>query len=714
MKALIWKEWLENLKWVPVPGLVILVVFLIDRPLTPMPDVTLAFFYALTAVAFGAALGFVQIYFDGHGDMRSLLLHRPLSRSRIFLAKALAGVALYAVALGVPFVCLELWLATPDKISAPYHWRTSLPWLADILSGLVYYFGGMLVAQRDVRWYGSRGLALAAAFLCSYLVWAVPAFWQAVVATGIIGSFVAVAAWGGFCAGGACAPRGRVAKTALAVTFVAGLLIVSVLGKQVIGDWTSAGIEWDYRLDRRGRMLLAPFKEGVGEVGPWIDLTGQEPADLKGKVVDSRVLAPWVATGRPLDWSYRNSGRFYVPCTNASTPGDEIWFYDQSKCRLFGFDPILHYSVGSFGPDGFCPPGRQPGDRFEGTLCYQSTRWQAEPQHFLAFPGRVYGVDFGRRKIRRLFTPAQGETVTFAGWWKDLDARRHFIVVNTDRSIHFLKDDGSPVVSLPRDREKHNVVLTGLLEKPDRYFAWYPSRPWLVEPHDYQSASSYQYVYDAGGHELARRTLPPPPFELAPYARSLFGLVTPMTEAATLVGASRYLRSEARLQGSTRKPLLLDYLENSRYSIPGTAWREEAPEGSILGYTALILLSAVACAVVCFLLARRHAFSRTSSIAWALTGFFFGWVGLVLMLALSEWPARTACPGCRILRVVTRDTCEHCGAGHATPVRDGTEIFEPTTVSSEVALCTPGAARTLGGQGCQRAPKIGHLGAPSN
>ena len=32
---------------------------------------------------------------------------------------------------------------------APYHWRMSLPWLADILSGLVYYFAGMLMAQRE-------------------------------------------------------------------------------------------------------------------------------------------------------------------------------------------------------------------------------------------------------------------------------------------------------------------------------------------------------------------------------------------------------------------------------------------------------------------------------------------------------------------------------------------------------------------------------------
>ena len=35
---------------------------------------------------------------------------------------------------------------------APYQWQTGLPWLADILSGLVYYFAGMLTAQRQTPW----------------------------------------------------------------------------------------------------------------------------------------------------------------------------------------------------------------------------------------------------------------------------------------------------------------------------------------------------------------------------------------------------------------------------------------------------------------------------------------------------------------------------------------------------------------------------------
>ena len=70
MKTLIWKEWREHLKWVLLPGLVILLVFSIEKPEEPMPWSTAAYYYCLTAIGFGAALGFLQIVFEAHGDKR--------------------------------------------------------------------------------------------------------------------------------------------------------------------------------------------------------------------------------------------------------------------------------------------------------------------------------------------------------------------------------------------------------------------------------------------------------------------------------------------------------------------------------------------------------------------------------------------------------------------------------------------------------------------
>ena len=88
----------------------------------------------------------------------------------------------------------------------------------------------------------------------------------------------------------------------------------------------------------------------------------------------------------------------------------------------------------------------------------------------------------------------------------------------------------------------------------------------------------------------------------------------------------------------------------------------------------------------CFLMARRYAFSRGRLLVWALCGLLFGWAGLALMLALQEWPACIPCPSCRRPRRVDRDRCEHCGAAHAPPAADGTEIFEPDDATPHVAL----------------------------
>jgi hypothetical protein len=469
------------------------------------------------------------------------------------------------------------------------------------------------------------------------------------------------------------------AKAALAISFLAGLLILSMFGKQLIGEWRDSGIHWESLIDRQGRVLSAPFRVGMGAAGPWTDENGQVPPDLKGRVVDSRISALFGAMETPLDWSYRNNGRYYVKCLNESTPDQEVWFYDQARHRLFGYDRFFHHSLGSFGPDGFRPADQPSGDSFRGELRYSTSGWKARRTEYLAFSDGVYKVDFVRRDIRLFFTPGAGETVTFAESFRDDLDRRRLVGVSADQSFHLMRAEDVPVVSVPRLYRENpgGSVCLGLLESPERYLVWYQSWQSLLEPEELRSTPIYLLEYDTAGRELAhRKTVRPPPFVAASYAETLFGLITPMTEAASLVGACKYLRAEARAQGSARKPMLLTVLENSRYYIPGTSSSKSVPTGLIPGYLALMLLSATACALGCSVLARRHAYSRARCVGWALVGFLFGWVGLVLMLAIQEWPARLVCPKCRKLRVVTRETCEHCGALHAASAPDGTEIFE--------------------------------------
>src|SRR5262249_14165836 len=149
-------------------------------------------------------------------------------------------------------------------------------------------------------------------------------------------------------------------------------------------------------------------------------------------------------------------------------------------------------------------------------------RWLYIDAEFLSFPGGVYEVDFARRTIQRLFSPAKGETVISVRRWRQ-DSKRTVVVVSTDRSIHVVTDKGSPVVSMPRalDHGKYVPVFVGLFENPRRYFVWYHLNTWLQEPEEYATDPSHLFEYDDGGRELARRTVPPFPYPAASYASAL-------------------------------------------------------------------------------------------------------------------------------------------------------------------------------------------------
>src|SRR5579875_1981006 len=178
MTSLIWKELRENVKWLPVPILLILGPTALMGPHNLM-NMGRLIFAGMIAAVFAAVLGYLQVYPASRGDKRSLLLHRPLSRSRIFLGKALAGGGLYLVALGAPFACVTALAATPGHLAQPFSWPMALHWCAAVLTGLVYYSAGMLAAQMDGRWYGSRCLALVSGLFCSIVVYAAPEFWHA-------------------------------------------------------------------------------------------------------------------------------------------------------------------------------------------------------------------------------------------------------------------------------------------------------------------------------------------------------------------------------------------------------------------------------------------------------------------------------------------------------------------------------------------------------
>jgi hypothetical protein len=695
MRSLLWKECHANLKWAVLPSLLVLVpVVLLGGPGELPTGLELGGLHVLAAV-FGAVLGFLQVFFESRGDQRALLLHRPISPSRIFLAKALAGFGLYLLGMGLPVAVLAVWCATPGHLTAPFSWRAVLPWLADLLTGVVYYFAGMLTAQREGRWYGSRGLGLAAAFLATALVWVVPEFWQALLALGVLGTLLGVAAWGSFLGGGAYAPQPRVARAALAVTFLTALLVLGVAARIALGKCLDPAVRYGYILDRQGRVLLERWQIGQwgGPLDSVTDLEGRVPPELQGKRVDRNVIREIEAPRSALSlWrfrsrSYRNTGRIFIEYENDTVPGGEEWFYVPDEGRLVGYDQKHREPIGSYGPDGFVPAGEQPGKRFPGELVYHTDLWGVLPPNCLAFPGGVYDVDFGRHTVQTLFTPPEGEAVLVARRRKDPEQKEELLFVCTQKRVHVLTEAGEPMLAVPLAYDLGSHALSvSRLEEPPRHVFWY-GPVWFLEAEDYKTMPLHVVEYDDAGREVGRRTLPPLPLREPSYAQALLGLGTPPAEVAALTGARRYLRSEGRVSEGTESWVLLELLEDwTPALIPGAGLETGTPPGLVPGFLALMLLSAAVCAVTCFLLGRRATFGRARLVGWSLCGLAFGPAGLLLLLALHGLPARVRCPGCGRPRVVDRDRCEHCGAAHATPARDGTEVFDTAAVTADAAL----------------------------
>src|SRR5262249_55774851 len=74
--------------------------------------------FTLVCAGFGAALGWLQIHHERPRDLWAFLVHRPITRTKIFFAKIIVGLLLYFLAVSLPLLGsgLDQHLRTP--------WRT--------------------------------------------------------------------------------------------------------------------------------------------------------------------------------------------------------------------------------------------------------------------------------------------------------------------------------------------------------------------------------------------------------------------------------------------------------------------------------------------------------------------------------------------------------------------------------------------------------------
>jgi len=678
MTAIIWKELRENLKWAVVwmLGVAVAMGYVLARQRQPayywqgiesLCSETFLLVTTFGSAVGGVLLGLVQTVPELRREQWAFLVHRPISRTRIFLAKVIAGGGLYLLAMGLPLLSAALWAATPGRLAAPFDGRMVLPGVADILTGGVFYLAGLLTGLRTARWYGSRALGIAAALPCAFCTAAVPEFWQAVLIAAGFAAVLGAAAWGSFWSGGEYRPQPRVARVALGLTLFGGLLVVGLIVSVFVAQLVlEAPTSWSsYAVTKDGAFVRVTY--ALGQITRVTDLEGREVDQYRHAergAYDGRSLR-W-ALSIAGDWGagpnhYRSVPRFYqwLGCSE-----QVHWYWVAGQGRVLGFAAQDRRLIGSFGPDGFVRAARKAPQRFEGQLIWPSHRGIG----WLALSSGIWRLDVVERRVEPLFAPEPGDQIRGA-----IDGMEYGevetpvgIVAATRERVYFLSRDGHPLASVPYacDRTRYPVVASSILED-GRLVVWY-SPSYRIRPALRKTMPDVALLLAPDGHQLQRRELPP---IAEAGAASPWYAITAAAAVVPLAGAMADV---------------IGRLWAGRAADPAFAWdwsdlRETwglRSGGAVVLASVVLIISALACGIATFALAHRYAFARRATRGWPIASLLGGPAALLALVALREWPARERCARCGRMRVVERELCEHCGVPLPVQVGDGTEIFD--------------------------------------
>jgi hypothetical protein len=657
MKALIFKEWRENAK-VAVLGLVIYALLLVVQyrqyvagplPLRqPLASENLLWSTVWFCGIFGAVLGWLQIHNERRPDLWAFLLHRPMTRTDIFLGKTLAGLGLYAAVVCVPLAVFTVWALWPGHVAAPFEVRILRPLAASILTGLVFYLAGMLTGLRQARWYGSRGLGLGLGLIVWLLVMTRPVWWEGFLVILVGGAMLAAAVWGGFQTHGHYRSQPAGGKAALILAMMPGSMIVVFVAAALLSNLfpeTNQAVPWSsYYMTKEG--MVVKGTEAPGQPAEIVDLEGKPLLDPKtGQKMEAleflnrrqkpaSVFVSLEKLSQRRDWLEADMR----PAFGWRKTSDTLWYYWKRYGRLVGYDIATRRCIGSLGPEGFAPDLSGKGDRFNDVP-------EGRGGQTVASATTLYRVDLEKRTTKPLFTTtAEDPIVSFTEVVPD-GYTWEYTVVATKRFVDLLTAKGRPVwkVLYEEKGEAYAYAEVFFLDAPGQYALWLaPSQrkneraDWKLRTRAVWLARDKGVVRSIELPSLSRPSVKPQPQE------KLISAVAPP------VGL-----------------LVVPWL------VPGWEGRALPREDLLVSWCSAVLV----CLPIGLWLGRRYRFSPGAQAGWAVFHVLFGVPGLLAFLAVQERPAREACPNCKRLRLVDRAQCEHCGAGFAPPEKTGTEVF---------------------------------------
>jgi len=614
------------------------------------------------------ALAFLQILPETSRDRWAFLIHRPATASTLFYAKVAAGLTLYLLATVTPFLSTVLWIRTPGNVAAPFDWGLTESGFAWIASGVPSFLAGFLTAVRPVRWYGTRVFPILA------LLPVMLSLGNARTLVGSIGwsLLMVLFLW----------PASRAvfleragerrpilgARFALGTTLTVGSTVLSIIiFAALLGIYRSvapAKSEWvatyQYALTNDGRLIkFQSSEDGVTTVRSIADgsilyegKSGNEwLTHNRWTAIDAQL-----ASIGPYDYSSIGAPERYVSQIGDRGAGRrKVWYsYDG---LLISYDVRSRKIVAAVGELGYrtCHSMLEarltrpfPRDASLGNPQSLSKTFIQDGDTIYEIDGSLYDLSEGMSTVRvAVKSPkiASGQLISTDNFLGPIIIRypHQFEVYAGEGHGYRLKFSGK-VESFP---DSYDTILYGVT---DHYFVLrYPGRK-----------DSVYVEYDDRDRVAKRYMTVDSPETVGMGSPVVYGMLVPIG---------------------------IDVAWN--FAITGNhlahIWRDTA---RIVNWPMLAgnLVADALSVLIIFAISRRCAFSRLRMTWWLIAGALLGFWAVVALLCLDGWPARERCRNCGKMRVVTRETCEHCAAAWPDRSVDGTEIFEIEEPMSNVRV----------------------------
>jgi len=657
MKQLIWKEAREILKWALL-GLAILFIAcfyaLSSRPNGDGQNITFchptflmvtSFGYAI----FGIALAGLQLIPEFSRDQWSTLLHRPVARGGVLLAKIIVGMTAYVLCTLLPLAACVVYVATPGNFAAPFTPLLLLPALSDWYVGLCLYALTLLICLHKGRWMGARGiLALAGAFifivhLLPYLPFSLP-----LVALGIF----MVAAMGAIHSGRVIKLRPRFTRGAFVAAILigcCGLMILIFSGYAIFGRgyYSFDSAYKGFLLTSEGQVLSSEPDKDLGK-SFLFDEEGRNVTDQYDGTGQSNLRFPdHYLYGDSFDYRdasffLRNSSLIARPLAYGNRR--EQWYYLDHQNYIIGYDRITRQCLGIIDRSGFHSdelpiqpfptPNQLLGIFFSGERFYLKT------------PTEVLLINVVDRSVTPIYQLEGSDLLAFMAFGFDMEDPQFFVAA-LKTEIQILDRSGKKLFSVPyaHDRTKWGYLSIATDQSANRFFFGYQS---ILSPQG-EPRPQYLVVTDNTGKTLHQYELSPD----TPTKPSIGKKIRGMLAAPPVIQTLSYLNNS--------QPT---YFQNLLFAKPGKN------ELLIIWGVSLLLASFT------ILLARRQRRTWSTALGWGAIVLLFGIPGLLAFRLASDWPTHQACPNCQAKRPIEKELCPSCSSTWPSPATTGAEVFE--------------------------------------